>query len=1332
MSISARIWKRIGLALLVVLGVGLSVRYLVVPPIIRGQLQARYGGLVTFRGWWLNTTSAGVKNLALGEGPGRGSPIWARAARVETDLSIGKILRARFLPDRIVLERPEIVFRIDEHGRLLTLPPVKGGGGDASAVPDVVVKEGRVTLRQDGRPEMTIGPVQATLATGKGSAEEVLSAETRDPLWGRWTASGRFDPGFKRGEISLRSDGPLDVTPEKIARIPFVPLDVWTHVDPRGPVAIVVDLITRENPQVKTTCTFHGATLQLSTLGLVAERATGSMIVDRDVVHLRDLRGESIGGTIAAAGTLDFSQKPPRFDLRLDLKGVDVGLTPPSWHLADAGLTGRLTGSIQLRVALTPDGADLTGSSGDAVVEGGTIGGVAVKSFKIAMKADGEDLKYETKTGDTSGAMLPPYAIVPMLIGLQTPPPTPVTPKPTQATPPSARGGFVLPKTISTEVEFEDVDLTQVLARLHALKIPVPVPMAGRLSLKARATIPLGSIRDVKLYAFHGQATLRGAFIDGVDLGQLQAQVDLENGVLDLTDFRGRLVDRPQSDAGHPPDPTEPVEADGPLPPGGFRGRLHAELSPPGRLETHFEGQSVPVGELLVPVRDRIPAIQGLATFSFDAGAPVAKLDDPAAWTVGGKADAAKLASRGASLDRVATAFALKDGRLSLPDLAASLGGQPLKANLGLDVSPPRAFSAELDVAGWDLERVLAFLPSVPRPSPVGGKLNAVTKARGTLQPLEWSIEGEGLLKSFRAGPANLGDLPLKWRTEGDQMLLSIREARPQGGSIAAEARIPLRGEAPITGSATLRKVDVAGAADRLGGIPPMTGKVDGQAEFMIRTRPKPGEPIAVGKLTASAPDLTVNGVGAKNLQVVATAREGGLNLDLYAESLGGKMQLVGSLPIRGEAPGELSATFRAVGFRLSGLWKLLGVTGALADLQGTGAIDANLLTHLRANDLRTRGKAEVRDLKWGADFPLGTLKGNVTLTPTGWRVDDLGGDVVGGIARGSVVGSTPAQGANRIEFNLDIDRASLARALAIQPTLAAAIDGTGSFRLAGTLAEAFRASGEFSVGRATLFGFPVSELRAPIELQYAPNGNLGALSVRRWSGRIAGGRLTGDARFGIGTDRSFTTDLQVGAVDVESVARVLTDARRPASGKVSGKISVNGADPAKPDGYRGRIDLNLDAASLFELPVFREIERFLGSARGGTFDQGQLKAGIVNRQIVIDTLTLEGKLVQLHATGTVGFDQHLELQVLVNTNQIIGQTGQALVALIPGLGDAVGRRNVAFARLGNYLQNRLLKFRVTGTIAQPTVQIDPTVAVAEGAVGFFAGAFRLPLELIR
>lgn len=161
-------------------------------------------------------------------------------------------------------------------------------------------------------------------------------------------------------------------------------------------------------------------------------------------------------------------------------------------------------------------------------------------------------------------------------------------------------------------------------------------------------------------------------------------------------------------------------------------------------------------------------------------------------------------------------------------------------------------------------------------------------------------------------------------------------------------------------------------------------------------------------------------------------------------------------------------------------------------------------------------------------------------------------------------------------------------------------------------------------------------------------------------------------------------------------------------------------------------MNLDLDDAALFSIPVFREVGKFLGSERGGLFDDGDLVGTIANRQLIIESFTLEGRLVQLHATGTVGFDTQLNLEVLVNTNRIIPETGLALVSLIPGLNDLLGRSEQALARIGTYLSNRLVKLRVTGTLKNPIVAIDASILVAKTAATFFAGALKLPLGFLR
>ena len=419
------------------------------------------------------------------------------------------------------------------------------------------------------------------------------------------------------------------------------------------------------------------------------------------------------------------------------------------------------------------------------------------------------------------------------------------------------------------------------------------------------------------------------------------------------------------------------------------------------------------------------------------------------------------------------------------------------------------------------------------------------------------------------------------------------------------------------------------------------------------------------------------------------------------------------------------------MGFRLEGLWGPLKMGGALADLRGLAAIDANLRTHIDKFDLRARGLAEVRELRWGPNYPIGVVKGVVTITPGGWQLADLSGSIFDGEAKGSAESEVPVEGPRRLRFDLEVDRASLRKTLAFLPTIADEVEGKGTLRMAGRMAEALRVDGEFSVPDAKIMGLPLHELRAPGELEFAPGGDHGTLRVRGWKARFAGGRISGDARFGVGRERAFALDAQLSAIDLETLFRTLSDTKKPAAGKVSGKIALNGPDPSRTDQLRGRIDLDLSDASLLELPIFRELDRFLGSAQGGVFEDGELHAVIANRQIVVETLALEGRLLQMHAAGTVGFDGRLDLVVLVNTNQIIKETGQAL-ATIAGLADAAGRRTGKDGQFANFLGNRLLKFQVSGTLASPSVELDPAKAVGGAAVGFFAGVLKLPSGLIR
>jgi translocation and assembly module TamB len=360
-----------------------------------------------------------------------------------------------------------------------------------------------------------------------------------------------------------------------------------------------------------------------------------------------------------------------------------------------------------------------------------------------------------------------------------------------------------------------------------------------------------------------------------------------------------------------------------------------------------------------------------------------------------------------------------------------------------------------------------------------------------------------------------------------------------------------------------------------------------------------------------------------------------------------------------------------------------------------------------------------------------------MTLTPAGWAIEPLDGTLWGGTVRGALRGDTPRAQAgvsahNPVSFDITVERANLARLADGIPHMAGRAKGLANLRLKGRSDAGIRADGELRVARATLFGMPVTEFNMPIKLQGTGDGASRQIDSRRWTARVAGGRLMGNLKVGIGSSRAFDADLQLTSIDLESILSLTGDSARSSTGKVSGKVRLNGPDPSRIDHARGAVDLDLADASLLAVPVFRELDRFLGAAGGGLFETGALHGVIARKQLIIEDFQLQGRLAQMHVTGTVGLDGDLDLTVLVNTSQYIAENGQTLVALIPGLREAIGRQEQALFSVTNFLSSRLLKLRVGGTVRNPAVSVDPSVLVGEAGLMFFSSALKLPLSFVR
>ncbi len=1093
--------RRIGLGLVIVLPmIGLVVWYWVIPAAIVAAIRERHEGHVAISGWWINGSSAGVTGLTLHEQPAPGSPTWAAVDRATTDLSLGALLRGRFIPRRIVFDRASIAYRIDADGKPLTRIPLSQSG--SGAVPEMFVRDGELAMRQEGRPEMIVHHLDASLSPDPQGPRFEVKAD--DPDWGHPGLDGRFTPDFSGLRFRLTADR-LPADPEKARRVPFVAETIWTYIEPRGPIGVVLDFDSRPakpvgedndrsgTSEVVTTVNFQGTTVGLPTLGLLGEDATGPLTVRDGIVRLDDVRGRMAGGRVAFSGPIDFQHKPDRYDLALDLDGVDLTALPESWQLHRLGVRGRFTGKAGLHLVLRTDGIDLTGSTGDGTIDGAEIRGIPLERLGLALR--GEGLRTGADPGRSREGEVPSDPVRAAARTEARPPGT--------TDGPARNEGPFLPQWIRGEFRVKGVEVDRALARLETPKHPEgtrPVPVSGRLELEAAIRFPLGSLEDWKAYTARGTADVSGAKVADLNLGRLKGRLDMADGIIEVADLSGRLLDRPEG-GGRPP-ATEPPPAEGPLPRGGFRGRIRAAVVGDRNLEVDFEGAELPIADLAAaapslasPPRppeaphEALP-VSGRLTLHASGRSRGADPSDLRSWTLSGRAEMPEVSYQTTMVKDVSTNLAVENGRLVFSGLSARLGDAALKGRLGLDLAAPWSYNGELETGDLPCQELLGMIPHAPKSTKVEGTIAGRGEAQGTIKPWRVASSGQAKVAALKVGRVAIGDVPVRWATRGETITVTAEEHQRYGGRVSAEARVPVGGDRPIEGTVTLAKVDAAELSSQAdtNGSWKLTGHADGEARF----RYSPGSPgqreqkdlPLEAEAHLSAADLKVGHIPARSVKLTLTVHEGNPRFDLGAEGLGGTIHLTGDGHMATDPKDdEVRAQLEAIGLQLYEIWGALGTSGALTDLRGRASVKGR--GQVRGGlDLKHAGgeaSVELTDLIWGYDFRLGNkLSAGVSKSPDGWRVGPLGGELFGGKLVGEGIWMYRGEG-GRAKYGVDarVDQLSLSRALGFLPEAERRFAGTGILKVSGRPDGALGGRGEFRVDRGFVNGLQLTDLRA-------------------------------------------------------------------------------------------------------------------------------------------------------------------------------------------------------------------------------------------------------------
>ncbi len=327
---------------------------------VESQLAEVYGGAVAVESASVGMVGdSSLHGVRLYEAGASEPAPWAVFESVQTDVSALDILRGK-TPQLVTLTGADITLSFNAEGKLLThLPETKSRGG---SLPTIHIEKAKVTLRQEGRPEMVVIGIQMELHPQDGQL--TLSGTISDDYWGRWSLDGKVDTATSSLTTTLKTDR-ADVTQEKLDRLPVIPKSVWDVVNASGPTP--VEFTYRHEPGAKLPERYtvvlnpDGAAVDIkernkdnSGILLPGRDVHGRIVIEDGEVRLEGVSGSAFGGSIQTDAKLDFRGKATKLDFtRLKFGDVEIAL-PPYWkeklpsqfRNLDGWLSGSANGTI--------------------------------------------------------------------------------------------------------------------------------------------------------------------------------------------------------------------------------------------------------------------------------------------------------------------------------------------------------------------------------------------------------------------------------------------------------------------------------------------------------------------------------------------------------------------------------------------------------------------------------------------------------------------------------------------------------------------------------------------------------------------------------------------------------------------------------------------------------------------------------------------------------------------------------------------------------------------------------------------------------------------------
>ncbi|QJW93550.1 AsmA-like C-terminal region-containing protein [Frigoriglobus tundricola] len=1201
------------------------------------------------------------------------------------DVSLFDLATGRVAPQKVSLRGVNLTLHVGADGQVLTTLPQTPSGGGSGQWPGVTLDDGRVTIRQDGRPEFAIQHLKLSVEPNGDGLK--VAGTLDDPLWAKWTITGDVTSRGKSGSVSLATgDGPL--TMDRLGSIPFVPASVWKHVQANGRGAVTLRLWTDSAAETHYSVEIkpNAAALTLPDANATLTHLTGTITVSGSKLTLAGTRAELAGGSIALDGDCDFGPEPTVAHLKVSATNLDIKQLPAEWKLPK-DFEGKLKGHADLTLRMYADGRLEPDGGGSGAITGVKVLGFDSDDIPIHLRRAGTQYEFhqEKKTSGRTRPLHEPVACAR----------NPQDKKP--ADPPKKDA----PTTLDATIRLRDIEIAELLKKLD---VKFAYKISGKVTAEAKVVVPVGGVTSQAAYQFSGTLSSPALTLEGLTVRELSAHMTYQNGKFNLTELKG-LIDQPDKGA-----------------PGTLRGTLAAATSPPGDVTADLTIDNVPLGQVAKALPSFPVTVGGTVTGKVSMRAPYETISDPAGWNGSAEVSSRELVIEGRHAKDIVLSVTVAKGEAVLKEAKVTLEGIPITAGATLGLSGQYPFRATVRTTGADVTDLRKLVPEVSLPAPVEGVLQTDTAVTGALAPLAYTAKGSIKATKLKLASSTANHIDAKWELTPEKFVVSELKAEIFSGTISGSADVPFGADKSGKFEVVFKTLDAAAATELVPDVPvKVTGKVSGSVSGTIPPAKDGQARVGNLNLDVTAPKLTVQGIPADRLTGKVTVRNSVIEYELEGKTLGGSFEVNGRYPGQKKdaqpAPAKAPrGSVRLTGVDLSRIAPEMGLR-SLAPLAGKVDVSFDFENDFSAG----AGTVRVAGLRWNQSQLAREVTGKLTLQDGILRLADVSGRVAGGELRARAQVRPGEIGRNT--FTVSLDGAEAKQLFAPISGAAGLIEGSVALAVHGRFGRATHGSGTFTLSRGKVSGAAVTELRLPFDFSTVPGG-YGQLAVRDAAASAGTGRARADLTVDWGTETRVNGQVRFTDVPLRTISPELSESSFLGNGRLTGQFDLAGTNVRSADDLIGSLTAALNNASVKEIPLLQGITPFLNPiGLVKPFQAGEIRATLKGGLVRVQRIALSNPAAQVFAEGTITTAGRVDLNVVAHTGTIGPEArGLRLLGLrLPTVGPVpIG----LIQDVSDFLSNRTVRLSVTGTTSNPIVRVNVGALLTEEAVRFFLSRY--------